>query len=175
MTIIRLVAKFVLAALLLLALLFGAATLYGWEHVWRVMAGPADLGPVSFQGLSKTAKPNQALICPPDLCDPASIDRPSSIYDLPAMVLRERLLNSLRAEDDITRVDGDTEPLKLRFIQRTWLMRYPDTIRIEIVPIEDTSSTIALYSQSQIGESDLGVNLERAERWLGRLEPFERQ
>jgi uncharacterized protein (DUF1499 family) len=37
------------------------------------------------------------------------------------------------------------------------------------VPVGDSRSTLAIYSRSQLGRSDLGVNLARIERWLDKL------
>ncbi|MGI9355966.1 MAG: DUF1499 domain-containing protein [Rhizobiaceae bacterium] len=152
---------------------FASLTFYGWERVWTSAFGPPDLGQVTFEKFAKGPKPNQALICPQDLCDEESLDRESSVYDIPAGQLRDELLKSLDEEDDLRRVDDGADPLKLRFIQRTTWMHYPDTIRVEIIPIDDDTSTLAIYSQSQIGESDFGVNLERVERWLSRLQRYE--
>jgi uncharacterized protein (DUF1499 family) len=48
-------------------------------------------------------------------------------------------------------------------------MRFPDTINVLIIPISADASTLALYSRSQIGYSDWGVNRKRLERWLERI------
>lgn len=167
-----LIGKTLFVVLLAAVLLFGALTIYGWENVWERTYGSPDLGPVEFDDLAKGPKPNQALVCPRQLCNADSVDRVSPIYDLPALQLREELLNGLRSEADLLRVDDGEDPLKLRFVQRTQLMRYPDTIRIRIIPVGETRSTLALYSQSQIGYSDLGVNRDRLDRWLARLDAF---
>ena len=53
-------------------------------------------------------------------------------------------------------------------------MKFPDTVRIEFIPVDAERSTLAIYSQSQIGHSDMGVNLERVKRWLKYLQVFER-
>ena len=45
-------------------------------------------------------------------------------------------------------------------------MRYPDTVDVLVLPAEGGRSTVAIYSRSQIGRSDLGANLARIRRWL---------
>lgn len=156
------------------AIAFAALYLYSWERVWTSAFGNPDLGPVEFADLQKGSKPNQALICPPNLCDTETVDHDSPVYAVSADQLRAELLKSLDEETDLEQVDDRSQPLKMRFIQRSKLMRYPDTIRVQVIPIDEDTSTLAIYSQSQIGESDFGVNLERADRWLSRLEKFQR-
>jgi uncharacterized protein (DUF1499 family) len=57
-----------------------------------------------------------------------------------------------------------------RILQHTRLMRFPDTIDIEVLPAAGTQSTLAIYSRSLIGHGDLGVNRARIERWLAALD-----
>ena len=55
----------------------------------------------------------------------------------------------------------------------TPFMSFGDTIRIEILPRDETTSEIAIYSQSQVGYGDAGVNGKRVRRWLARLTDHE--
>jgi len=70
-------------------------------------------------------------------------------------------------------MDDGSDPLNLRFIQRTRRLRFPDTIRVRFFALSENQSTVALHSQSQIGNNDFGVNKQRLIRWLGRLKEFE--
>ena len=56
-----------------------------------------------------------------------------------------------------------------RFIQYTRLMRFPDTIDVQVLPVGDNQSTLAIYSRSLVGRNDFGVNRARVERWLAAL------
>ena len=60
-------------------------------------------------------------------------------------------------------------PEQDRYLARTRLMRYPDTIVAEVIEQGPNLSTLALYSRSQIGRSDFGVNRRRIERWVERI------
>ena len=74
------------------------------------------------------------------------------------------------AEPDI--VEQSCEPncdRTARFIQYTRLMRYPDTIDVQVLPAGDNQSTLAIYSRSLVGQKDFGVNRARVERWLASL------
>ena len=175
MRIIRLLFSFVLIIVVSIALLFVAGSLYGWDHIWKARFGDADMGAISFNGLKKGPKPNQALICPPGLCDTASLDFESPLYALKPTELHNELISALVKEAELERVDDASYPTMFRFVQRSKYLRFPDTINIIILPIGDDQSTIALYSRSQIGKSDFGVNLQRANRWLSRMKKFEKQ
>jgi uncharacterized protein (DUF1499 family) len=48
-------------------------------------------------------------------------------------------------------------------------MRYPDTVVAQVMEKDQGHSTLALYSRSQIGRSDFGVNRRRLERWVERI------
>jgi uncharacterized protein (DUF1499 family) len=48
-------------------------------------------------------------------------------------------------------------------------MRFPDTIVVRYLRLGENRSTLAIYSRSQLGRYDLGVNLARIERWLDKL------
>jgi uncharacterized protein (DUF1499 family) len=48
-------------------------------------------------------------------------------------------------------------------------MRFPDTVDALVVGRGEGRSTVALYSRSQVGYSDLGVNRARIARWLERI------
>lgn len=154
---------------------FLVVTTYGWEKVWTSISGSADLGTVQFEGLAKGPMPNQVLICPDGLCRDEDRDRASPIYAVDMTMLKTALEKSLEAEPGLMRVDDGSDASRLRYVQRSRLMRFPDTIRIKFYPRENgTGSTLALYGQSQIGSGDFGVNLKRANRWLNRLSGLEK-
>lgn len=158
-----------------IAIVFLALTLIGWEKVWEQTFGGPDLGSVTFENLSKGPLPNQALVCPDGLCKASDVDQPSPTYGIPTEELSQRLIESLAPEERLVRVDDGSQALRMRFVQRSKLMQYPDTIRVQIIPINETSSTVAIYSQSQVGSSDFGVNLARVQRWLDRLSVYEKR
>jgi uncharacterized protein (DUF1499 family) len=154
---------------------YATFTAYGWERIWPRFYGPADQGDVTFSDFEKGPKPNQALVCPKDLCDEASVDFHSPVYAMEARQLRQAFMESLKGEPNTEQVDRGADPLRLRFVERTSRMKFPDTISVEIIPLGDGTSAIAAYSRSQIGETDFGVNLVRLKRWFDRLEPLERE
>jgi uncharacterized protein (DUF1499 family) len=54
-------------------------------------------------------------------------------------------------------------------LARSRILRFPDTIDVLAIERDENQATLALYSRSQIGHGDLGVNRARIERWLSRI------
>ncbi|WP_293858852.1 DUF1499 domain-containing protein [uncultured Alsobacter sp.] len=142
---------------------------FGIERVWTLAFGPPDLGPVDFSRLVRRTTPNDALICPPGLCGGARSDLPSPVFALSAPDLREKIRAVALAEPGAVQVAEAVSGRGDRYVVRTPLMRYPDTVDVLVLPQPEGKSTVALYSRSQIGRSDLGANLARLKRWLAAL------
>ncbi len=140
----------------------------GPERFWALL-GPADLGPVSFASLERSSSPNDALVCPDKHCV-ASRDVRPPVWAMDAALLAEAMDAAISGEPNLVRVDDGSEPTRRRYVQRTDTLGYPDTISIEFVDLEAGESTLAMYSRSQIGRSDFGVNLNRMRRWMSLLE-----
>lgn len=151
---------------LVIGLIFVA---YGREKTWVKIFGTADLGAVDFASFSPTKKPNHALFCPKDYCPNAGKYKLSPTFELPVNVLKGKLLALVEAEPHMVQVAADDENLQYRYVQYTPLMRYPDTIRIQLIELGDGKSSFAIFSESQIGKSDLGVNFKRVNNWLKQL------
>jgi uncharacterized protein (DUF1499 family) len=141
----------------------------GIEDAWTLIFGPPDLGYVDFQTLERRAAPNDALACPPDLCAHARPDIVPPIYPVSGERLRR-----IAAEAALT--DPDTQPVFAarwedhdRYLARSRTLRFPDTIDVLVIVRSENRATLALYSRSQIGYRDFGVNRARIERWLARI------
>lgn len=138
----------------------------GIERVWAALFGPPDLGPVDFTRLVRRTSPNDALACPAGLCGEARVDIVTPVYALPHHELAERLRALVLADPNARRMAEAGGGRGDRYVVRTPLMRYPDTVDVLVLPAEGGRSTVALYSRSQIGHGDLGANLARIRRWL---------
>lgn len=141
--------------------------MFGPEKVWRVFGDP-DLGDVDFATLSRRASPNDALVCSPDVC-PARADAVAPVYPVPARALFEAIPAALAAEARLEMVQDDPARLKRRYIQRTKLLGFPDTIVMQVIERPGGGSAVAMYSRSQLGFSDLGANRARLDRWLEKI------
>ena len=157
--------------LLILAALAAAAVaaflLAGPARVWRVFGDP-DLGPVVFETLQRRSTPNDALACPPAMCA-AAVDIISPRFAVSAADLRLAFARVMATEERIETVSRNDATLEDRYIQRSRLMGFPDTLNVKVIDLGGGQSGIALYSRSQLGKADIGVNKARLERLLAKL------
>ncbi len=75
----------------------------------------------------------------------------------------------IESEPRLGLVAADEANLTYRYIQRSKWLRFPDTIVVRLVDLPNGQSTILIYSRSQLGKGDLGVNRARIRRWLDTL------
>jgi uncharacterized protein (DUF1499 family) len=155
----------VIVALVLITLV--AVLMIGPDRAWSGFGNP-DLGPVDFQTLERRTSPNDALACPPNLCRTKSDLSPPN-FAMNALDLRKTMAKVLELEPRLTRVHSDDETLTDRYVQRTALLQFPDTIVVRYLDRPQGHSTLAIYSRSKVGYSDLGANRARIERWLSEL------
>ena len=158
--------------LIVIALLFGTFLVVGSERVWTLF-GPADLGPISFETLVRRTSPNDALACPADICKAKSDVAPPE-FAMNAHDLRLAFGKAIGSEPRLLEVAPDDATLTDRYVQRSRLMHFPDTVVVRFCDRPGGRSTVALYSRSQLGKGDMGVNLARVERWLAELEAVAR-
>lgn len=158
---------YILAGWAIIAIVFYA---YGREKTWTLFYGSADLGAIDFANFTPSKKPNHAFFCPENFCPNAKRKTISPIFSLSTEELKNKLFKLILAEPRMVQVADDNENLEYRFVHHTRLMRYPDTIRIKLISLEDGKSTLAMFSESQIGYGDQGVNYKRLNRWVRLLE-----
>ncbi len=166
---------FVLGFCSLWGVLFLVVTTYGWEKVWYSIHGPADLGAIEFADLSKPSHPDQVLICPELICKNDDRHTESPIYAIDVDTLHTAFLKMLEPETSLYRVDDGSDPMRFRYVQRSRLLRLPDTISVRLFSLGDgTSSSLALYGRSQVEIPYLNENIKRANRWIDRLKDLEK-
>jgi hypothetical protein len=159
---------------LLAGLALGVAVLrgdqpYGVAGFWRWLAGPPDLGAVDFTAVTRARSGNDALICPPGLCGGVPVDAASPVFAVPVERLKAAVAALDAADPDLTLLERSPDGAQERYLARTKLMRYPDTINVRYVALDEGRSALALHSRSQIGRRDFGVNRMRLEGWLASL------
>ncbi len=85
---------------------------------------------------------------------------------LPPDDLRSRL-------DAIAQADGAEllaeDDASVTWLARTRLMGYPDFVSIRLDPAEGGGTQLTALSRSRFGQSDLGINAARLDRWLAGL------
>ncbi|MGX1098707.1 DUF1499 domain-containing protein [Amorphus sp. MBR-141] len=142
---------------------------FGRDRIWVMVAGPADLGPVDFATLQPGPYPNHFLVCPPAVCKAGVSHADAPVFAVPASRLMAAVDAVAAAEPRTRRVDDGTHPLGARYVVRSRVMHFPDTVSVDVVPLDDDRSTLAVYARSQLGSDDFGVNRRRIERWLAEI------
>jgi uncharacterized protein (DUF1499 family) len=129
----------------------------------------ADTTGVDFATLVRPSSPNTYLVCPKDRCA-ANADEEGPVYAVPPTQLFERARALLSAEPRTDLVQDQPETMRLVLVQRSFLFRFPDTITVQVFPLPDGDAALAIYSQSNYGYGDFGVNKERVRSWIGLLD-----
>jgi hypothetical protein len=154
--------KMFFVILVVIGLIVLAAIVYGRERIWERMTGPADLGRYDFTQGRRSGSANDALACTKGACTAPEIT--IATPDGPPAEIVARLAERLAAiEAHVRRVDDRSDPLYARFVIYTPLMRFPDTLDIEVAERSDGAPAIRAYSRSKLGRSDLGTNRKRLE------------
>ncbi len=138
--------------------------------IYETVFGSPDMGPVDFETYRRGARPNEALACPPGLCANATPDFDPGVFDVPDEELRRRFTAFVLSQPGVVpvyRSDQPGRPMQDRYVQRSRLMSYPDTINVRFIALGNSTSTLAIHSRSQIGYGDMGVNLARIRLWTG--------
>lgn len=119
--------------------------------------------------VTRTGRPNDYLVCPPGVCA-AAADRASRTYPVPAERLAEAWTAVVAAAPRTRPIAADPAALLFAFEQRSALFGFRDTILVRFIPLATDRSTLAIYSRSEVGYWDLGVNSRRVETWLAALD-----
>jgi uncharacterized protein (DUF1499 family) len=111
-------------------------------------------------------RPNEYRVAPPEAAVAAN---PAPVFDATPAELAIAFDRVAMAAPRTRRLAGDPADGFTTYVQRSALFGWPDYISVRAVPVEG-GSTLAIWSRSRYGYSDLGVNAERVEAWLSRLE-----
>ena len=155
-------------AALMIALACGFV--YDRDGFWRLVAGPPDLGPVDFQTLISPATRNHFLACPEDYCTEGQADMTTPVYGVSANRLQELSREAWSSEPRLELIAADSDLMTDRYLQRSPIMRFPDTISVRFVALEGDRSSVAIYSRGQIGRYDFEANQNRVLHLISQLD-----
>lgn len=151
---------------LILVLSVGASIWEGTvpERIFSVGRVPV----LDFATLQRRDTPNQYLMCQNELCT-AYIDDLPAVYAATVAEVRSAWEEVLEREPRVRELRRDLQGTQIDYVQRTPIMRFPDLITIRFIPVDETRTTIAIYSRSVYGQGDFGVNKARIRDWVGKL------
>jgi uncharacterized protein (DUF1499 family) len=123
---------------------------------------------INFETLKLHEKPNQYLVLPEgDFSSEPHQISPVLKVNVEKLIEQFKSLAEHKEKVELIRVSDDGK--QLDFVQRTPFMGYPDTITVRFYSQGEDASTVAIYSRSSYGYSDLGANAERVKAWLESL------
>ena len=134
----------------------------GPKRVWEWVGGPADQGPVDFATLERRSAPNDALACTRGTCG-QRVDFELPTYALAAADLM-RGLDRVVAMSGSERVDDHSDESYRRYVLRTAVLAFPDTLDAKSTVVANGETALQLYSRSLLGRGDFGANLRRLQR-----------
>ena len=140
----------------------------GREKTLEIIFGPMKLASIDFASLKLTSKPNQFLVCPADYCA-AQAHLLSPVFNMGVEDLKQRWLAMLAKQPRIESGAADYDAMQYDYIQRSEIVRFPDSITVRFIPLKDGQATLAVYSRSHYGHGDQGVNEARIRAWLALL------
>ena len=65
-------------------------------------------------------------------------------------------------------IAGDPASGHVTYVVRSAIMGFPDAISVRLVP-DGHGTRMELYSRARFGQSDLGVNTARMDRWIAAM------
>lgn len=121
---------------------------------------------MNFEELQLKPSPNQYLLCPNGMKIRAKSDDDSPVFDLPVADLQRVWREVALQQPRVAMIRDDREINQSEFVQRSLIFRFPDTVSVEFLVIDDAHSTCAVYSRSKYGYGDMGVNRRRIRKWV---------
>jgi uncharacterized protein (DUF1499 family) len=147
-----------------------AAAALIWEGTTlESMLGVGDVPVIDFAALQRDDVPNKYLLCPKDMCTTRT-DGVTPVFNVPVQQLQVAWDQMVAEQPRLQLLRRDVTNTQIDYVQRSRLLRFPDLITVRFVPVDETHSTLAIYSRSVWGQGDFGVNRARVEEWLARLQ-----
>jgi len=127
----------------------------------------ADTRAVDLRTIERSGAPNDALACPAGACRAAAdFESPAFALEPGALMAAVRRVVAARPRTELVARDAALD--QLVFVERSRLFGFPDTIRVQGARAAGGASVI-VYSRSNAGYWDLGVNRARVRALLAAL------
>jgi uncharacterized protein (DUF1499 family) len=127
---------------------------------------------VDFPSLARPGSPNTHLVAPAGLCLEAESDDTAPEFEMSAKELFAIVRRIVRSDSSFRKIEEDAEGLRLHFVAVTPILRFKDDVDIAVLSTnadgkaKAPGSTLAVYSRSRLGHSDLGANARRVSKLL---------
>lgn len=121
---------------------------------------------MDFRKVPENRRPNRWLICPPGYSNVAPDEAPP-VFGAGVTTLRDSWRAMVLQQPRIAVAYDEADAMEL--VQRTRIFRFADDISVAYIGLGRGRSTIALFSRSRVGYSDLGTNRRRLQDWMTLL------
>ena len=159
----------IICGLVALCAVYGAlVAIKGRKGALATVFGPIDRQPVDFATLQLKSSPNQYLVCPEGFCA-AQAHTTAPTFSVPVSELQTALLEVVAAQPSTEIIASNSAERQFDIETLTPLMGYPDTVTVRFIEGPERSSTLAIYSRSHYGHSDIGANKKRIDSWLAEV------
>jgi hypothetical protein len=106
-----------------------------------------DVPVVDFATLQRGPDPNEYLLCPKGTCA-AQTDGEAPVFDVRVEQLQVAWDEMLAEQPRLQVLRREVTNVQIDYVQRLRLLRFPYLVTVRFVPIDDTHSTLAIYSRS---------------------------
>lgn len=141
-------------------ILLGAALVYP-----RTLSHDADVWHVDPLTAPKPSTPNSYRVGPAGT-EAADAEGPTFRQDAGVV---GGAFSRIAADEGAEVIGGSVEEGWVTYVQQSTLFAFPDYISVRFSDLDDGGSTIAVFSRSRLGQSDLGVNEKRVNDWLAKI------
>lgn len=121
---------------------------------------------LDFTTLERAYTPNNALVCSPAICLKSKSSQQMIAFEVDAATVGKALRRIEPSAEIRTEANGD---IRARYVAVTSMLRFKDDVDVLIRPSGLQQSTMAVYSRSRVGFSDLGTNARRIDELERRL------
>ena len=156
----------VMLFVLVLLLAIGVLATAGAIVIRRQSDNPAEwhLDPLTAPTPST---PNSYRVAPAG--DSIDRDADAPTFSVPVADLAAAFDAVALGDDRVDVLAGSASGGFVTYVQRSAFFAFPDYVSVRFVEAEGGGSTLAVFSRSRYGKSDLGVNKKRVVRWLQQL------
>ena len=122
--------------------------------------------------ITRPSSPNTYLVAPDGYCTNAQPDEAPPVFDASPATLYETVNALASSQSRWTTEASAPDTRHLEVVAATKILKFRDDITIDVLDAENHpgKSTLAIYSRSRVGYSDLGANKKRVQKLLKDIE-----
>lgn len=149
--------------------LFTAKTfiIFIYSMVLLLLAGCGQMPTEDLTNLTLPSSPNYYLMCPPNYCNVTPNDI-TPVYNISADDLFNAWNQLMSQQRNIEVLGSVPSKGQVDYVQQS-IFGFPERITVQFIALSDTTSTLAVYSQSIYGFYDFGANKNRLQNWIAQL------